>query len=548
MTHNSKNHLLSDPRFNKGTAFSYAERRQLGLLGRLPPRVETISEQAERVMTQIRRLDAAIDRFLLLQQLFATNTILFFKVVDLHLRELLPIIYTPTVGEGVMQFSRNFVRQQGLIISYRDIDRLDEIFADYSGEDIDIAVVTDGEGVLGIGDQGVGGLNIAIGKLMVYTACAGINPFRTLPIQLDFGTNNPALLDDPLYLGLRENRVNSEIYYDFMEKFVVFFKNKFKTTFLHWEDFGKDNARKVLELFRKRHPSFNDDIQGTGAITLAAVLGGMKKSGIDSAVHKFCIFGAGTAGTGIADQICQALARSENKEVAEIRKRFFLIDRHGLIRENGHPIADFQKPYARSADELAGWRLNRPGEIFLADVVKNAGITVLIGCSTAAGAFTPEIIEQMARNSARPVIMPLSNPTNKAEATPEQILQHSQGTALIATGSPFSPVIFQGKKHVVSQCNNALVYPGIALGMLISQSPRLTDQMLLAAGNEVAGNCNDNREDSRLLPDISDAKKLSQAVALAVARCAIAEGIAPAKSDDELKQILHGMVWYPEYD
>lgn len=543
----SGNELLQDPRYNKGTAFSPGERAEFALLGKLPPRVETIEEQCLRVARQIRQKQTPLEKNLLLNELYNSNRTLFFKVVDQHLEELLPIIYTPTIGDAVIQYSSNFQRPQGLTIAYEDRDRLEEIFADIDADELDIAVVTDGEGVLGIGDQGVGGLNIAIGKLMVYTACAGINPHRTLPIQLDVGTNNLDLLNDELYLGQRHERISSEKYLDFLDRFVEVFKQKFKTTFLHWEDFGKDNARKVLDRYRLAHPSFNDDIQGTGAISLAAVLTGIKKSGLPSQRHKFCIFGAGTAGTGIADQICQALAKLEGTDISEIRKRFYLIDRYGLIREGQERTLDFQRPYLKSAGDLQGWQCSRANECSLLDVVRNAGISVLIGCSTATGAFDEAVLKQMAENSPHPIIMPLSNPTSKAEATPADIISCSQGRAYIASGSPFAPVEFAGLQQRISQCNNALIYPGIGLGMLISGAKVLSDDMLLAASEALAGNCNSDPQSSELLPRLAGVKQLSAQVARAVARQAMAENLCPDFSPAELEERLNKTVWHPKY-
>ncbi len=539
--------LLLNPFLNKGTAFSVRERQEFALTGKLPSAIETIEQQCDRAYQQVLARNSALEKNLLLNELYATNRTLFFKLIDQHLHELLPIIYTPTIGEAVMQFSKNFMRPQGLVISYQDIERIDCILDEFTAENLDIAVVTDGEGVLGIGDQGIGGLNIAIGKLMVYTACAGIAPSRTLPIHLDVGTNNQELLADPMYLGWRHERVTGAEYDRFIEKFVESFKRKFKNAFLHWEDFGKDNARRILDLFRKAHPSFNDDIQGTGAISLAAVLTGIKKSGLPTEKHRFCIFGAGTAGTGIADQICQALARIGNRSIEEVRKHFYLIDRHGLIREGQSRTLDFQRSYARKSAEIAGWQCSISGECSLSDTVKNAGITVLIGCSTATGAFDFQILKQMADNCDHPIILPLSNPTSKAEATPAEIFAATKGKAFMATGSPFAPIELDGKKHVISQCNNALIYPGIALGMLISQARELTENMLFAASMALSENCNPDPGNSELLPELHGVKKLSEKIAMAVAKQATSDGVAPIMAEETFQEMLASKTWQPEY-
>ncbi|OGK13148.1 MAG: hypothetical protein A2W80_11700 [Candidatus Riflebacteria bacterium GWC2_50_8] len=539
--------LLANPRYNRGTAFTHTERERLGLLGLLPPRVENIEEQTNRAYEQYSWQRDDLARNLFLNDLFATNTTLFYYLVSRHLQEMLPIVYTPTIGDAVKQYSRNYVRPHGLIISLVDQDRINEIFAAISADELDIAVVTDGEGVLGIGDQGIGGLNIAIGKLMVYTLCGGLNPHRTLPVQLDVGTNNEELLADPLYLGLRRQRASGEEYLAFIDKFVAAFKKSFPCAFLHWEDFGRDNARVVLDRYRFSHPSFNDDIQGTGAVALAAVLSGINKSQMPADQHRFCIFGAGTAGCGIADQISVALAQAEGKDPAEIRRRFYLIDREGLLTSRSGHLMPFQAPYAASEVELTNWKVAYPERISLTEVVKNARPTVLIGCSAQTGAFTDEVLVEMSKNCEHPVIMPLSNPTSKAEATPERIFAATQGNALVATGSPFGSAVWQGQTIPVAQCNNALVFPGIGLGMLISQARQLTDTMLLAASSAVSRSSSETPDSNRLLPGFDNILKISINVALAVAEAAAREGVAQLKTERELEAALIKNIWTPEY-
>lgn len=539
--------LLANPRANNGTAFTHAERERLGLLGLLPPRVETIEEQAIRAYEQYIAQANDLRKNLYLNDLFATNTTLFYYLVSSHLAEMLPIVYTPTIGDAVKQYSRNYVRPQGLTISLADQDRIDEIFAAIRPDDLDISVVTDGEGVLGIGDQGIGGLNIVIGKLMVYTLCGGLNPHRTLPVQLDAGTNNEELLADPFYLGLRRQRATGEEYLVFIDKFVAAFKKRFPCAFLHWEDFGRDNARVVLDRYRESHPSFNDDIQGTGAVALAAVLSGISKSQRSADQHRFCIFGAGTAGCGIADQISKALAQTESKDPAEIRRRFYLIDRDGLLTSRSSNLMSFQEPYAVSAAELTNWKVANPDRISLTDVVRNARPTVLIGCSAQTGAFTDEVLAEMGKNCKHPVIMPLSNPTSKAEATPERIFAATQGNALVATGSPFGSVTWQGQTIPVAQCNNALVFPGIGIGMLISQAQQLTDNMLLAASSAVSRSSSEAPDSNRLLPGFDNILKISKNVALAVAEAAVREDVAQLKTEKELEAALTKHTWVPEY-
>jgi len=539
--------LLQSSRYNKGTAFSEAERATFGLHGLLPHRVETIEEQKKRVWLQYSNQSTAIAKNLYLNQLARTNTTLFYAFVEEHLAEMLPIIYTPTIGEAVQKFSSNFTQQQGLVLSYPDMDRIDGILAGFAGQPFDIIVATDGEGVLGIGDQGIGGLDIAIGKLMVYTLCGGINPFRTLPVMLDVGTNNQKLLDDPLYLGWRHARISGDQYAKFIESFTRAFKKYFPRTLLHWEDFGRDNARAVLDRYRLFHPSFNDDIQGTGAVALAAVLAGIRKTGIAGKDHRFCVFGAGTAGTGIADQICRAIACRENIAEEKLRENFFLIDRNGLLQTSQSDLQYFQKPYAKTPAQLVGWKTVDQEHISLTETVRNARPTILIGCSTVAGAFTDEVISTMASNTPRPVIMPLSNPTEKAEATPQKVLELTGGKALIATGSPFGRVTFAGRKIEISQCNNALIFPGIGLGMIISEASSLSDGMLLAASEKLADLNQADDSPNSLLPGFSEIRRLSAEVAFAVARQAVAEKLAPPASDEEFNDRLEAAVWHPVY-
>lgn len=539
--------LLQSSRYNKGTAFSEAERAAFGLHGLLPHRVETIEEQKKRVWLQYSNQPTAIAKNLYLNQLARTNTTLFYAFVEEHLAEMLPIIYTPTIGEAVQKFSSNFTQQQGLVLSYPDMDRIDGILAGFAGQPFDIIVVTDGEGVLGIGDQGIGGLDIAIGKLMVYTLCGGVNPLRTLPVMLDVGTNNQKLLDDPLYLGWRHTRISGDQYAEFIRSFVKAFKKYFPQTLLHWEDFGRDNARAVLDRYRLFQPSFNDDIQGTGAVALAAILAGIRKTGIAGRDHRFCIFGAGTAGTGIADQVCRAIVCREGIDEEKLRENFFLIDRNGLLQTSQSDLQYFQKPYAKTPAQLSGWKVSSHEHISLIDTVKNARPTILIGCSTVAGAFTDEVISTMAANTPRPIIMPLSNPTEKAEATPQKILEFSGGSALIATGSPFGLVNYAGRKIAISQCNNALIFPGIGLGMIISGADSLSDSMLLAASEKLAELNQSDDSPNSLLPGFSQIRQLSAEVALAVARQAAAEKLAQPASDEELNARLKAAIWHPVY-
>lgn len=540
--------LLLNPRLNKGTAFSLSERDKYGLHGLLPDVVETLSQQVSRAYDQFSARTSNLSRNLYLNELYTTNTTLFFALVSTHLSEMLPIIYTPTIGEAVVNFSSNFMRQSGLIISWPERHRIDQILAQFAGQLIDVAVVTDGEGVLGIGDQGIGGLSIATGKLMVYTLCGGLNPFKTLAIQLDPGTNNERLLNDPLYLGWRHPRLSGKDYHEFIEQFVQAFRCHLPNTLLHWEDFGRDNARTVLDRYRNVHQSFNDDIQGTGAVAVAAVLTGIRKSNRPAASHRICIFGAGTAGTGIAEQICHALAESEGTDIATVRKRVYMIDRAGLLVAGQPDLMPFQIPYARNQHEIANWKLTNEANIGLADVVENIHPTILVGCSTQAGAFSAEIMRNMARHCSTPIIMALSNPTSKAETTPETILAATSGKALIATGSPFGKVLFAGAEIEISQCNNALIFPGLGMGMLISKARTLTDTMLLQASKALSQFCVSDQSANALLPNFSRIEEISATVAMAVAQRAIKDGVAEPITERKLHETLTAIHWQPEYD
>ena len=460
--------LLTTPQLNKGTAFTPEERHAFGLMGKLPSRVETLEEQVVRAYKQFKSYNSRLNGNIYLNSLLDSNQTLFYKLVSLYLSEMLPVIYTPIVGTAVKKFSQEFRHSRGLYVSYPDRDYISEILDNRSHPEIDLIVVTDGEGVLGIGDQGVGGMDIPIAKLMVYTLCAGIDPTRTLPILLDVGTNNQELLEDPLYLGWRHKRLQGAEYDDFIQRFVHAVKEKFPNVFLHWEDFGRENARRNLERYRKELCTFNDDMQGTGAVTLAAILAGMKVNGESFKEQQIVIFGAGTAGTGIADQIYDAMKRQGLGE-EEVRRRFWLIDKTGLLTTQSN-LTSFQVPYAQPMEALKHWDLQDPSHITLKEVIQEVKPTILIGCSSVAHAFTEDIIKEMASHVKRTIILPLSNPTEHCEAVPEDILKWTRGKVLLATGSPFEDVEYEGRNIRIAQCNNAFVFPGLGLG-LIAKKP-----------------------------------------------------------------------------
>jgi len=537
--------LMNTPLLNKGTAFSMEERRAFGLLGKLPARVETLEEQAERAYQQFKRYTVDLSQHIYLYNLHERNEVLFYKLVEDHLEEMMPIIYTPVVGHAVKQFSREFRSPRGLFISYPDRDDMDEIIANRSHRDIALIVATDGSGVLGIGDQGIGGMDIPVAKLMVYTLCAGVNPGNTLPVMLDVGTDNETLLNDPFYLGWRHKRLRGAEYDDFIDRFVKSVSKHFPECFLHWEDFGRDAAHSVLERYKHEHSSFNDDIQGTGVVCLSAILAALKATKQSVADQRIVIYGAGAAGVGIADQITAALVRDGMSE-REARSKFWLLNSQGLIVE-GKEVKSFQAPYMRMKEEVTAWGCN-PEHVSLEEVVTNVKPTVLIGTSASPGAFNEHIIKTMAQHVERPIVMPLSNPTERAEAHPRDILHWTAGRAMVATGSPFSPVDVNGKTRVIAQANNALAFPGLGLAILATRASRLTDSMLWAACEALAELSPVLRDqDAALLAPITEAKDSAYRIAIAVAQVAMDEGLVRVKDNLSAAERVDRILWQPRY-
>lgn len=535
--------LLSISQLNKGTAFTEHERHVFGLVGKLPSRVETLEDQVARAYIQYHAYNEQINRNVHLNSLLNNNQVLFYRLVKNHIREMLPTIYTPIVGNAVTSFNKKFMQPRGLYISYEDRDRIEEILDNRTNPDVKLIVVSDGEGVLGIGDQGIGAMAIPVAKLMVYTAFAGINPLHTLPIMLDAGTNNQELLEDPLYLGWRHPRIEGEEYNKFIAKFITALKAKFPYIFLHWEDFGRTNAYRNLVEYREQICSFNDDIQGTGVVATAAILAAAKRTKLPLSEQRIVIFGAGTAGMGVTESILKALIRSGLDEKTAC-SRFWLVDRFGLITESSHDISEAQKPWARKNSDFVDWRVDSGEYISLARVIENVKPTILIGCSAQSGAFNEEIIRNMASHVEHPIIFPLSNPTEKAEATPSDILNWTKGKALIATGSPFDDVAYNGEIYPISQSNNYLAFPGIGLGVLACQATKLTDNMLWAA-SETLGTFTNNPK--LLLPSIDNAEAASLAIAIAVAECAFKEGVAGIKKPESVETLVKQHIWTPQY-
>lgn len=509
--------LLNTPQLNKGTAFTEEERTVFNLKGKLPNHIESMDAQLKRAYMQYQAQRTPLKKSIYLNGLHDSNQVLFYNLLSTHLKEMLPIVYTPTVGLAVEKFSRSFVHARGIYIAFEDQDRIEEILDNRSNPEIELIVVTDGGGVLGIGDQGVGAMMIPVAKLMVYTLAAKINPTNTLPILLDAGTDNEKLRDDPYYLGWRHARVTGKAYDVFIEKFVTAIKTKFPNVFLHWEDFGRANAQKILSTYQNDLCTFNDDIQGTGVVTLAALLSGAKVNNSTLKNQRFVVFGAGTAGVGISEQIVSAMVHKGMTE-DEARKHFWLIDRQGLLLDNMDNLTPAQKPFARPANEVSDWVLDDPNNIMLADVIKNIKPTVLLGCSGVSGAFTKDIISEMYHHCKHPMIFPLSNPTDLAEATPQQIMDWTQGNALVATGSPFAPVNINDETVEIAQCNNALAFPGIGLALLALKSTCVNIEMLYVAAEALA-QCAPaiHNHKAPLLPNVENAQDAALAVATAVA-------------------------------
>ena len=536
--------LLTIPQLNKGTAFTAEERRIFGLTGKLPNTVETLDAQVQRAYQQYTSFDEQINRNIHLNYLLNTNQVLFYRLVKEHLKEILPTIYTPIVGNAVKVFNKKFMHPRGLYISYEDRDHIEEILDNRSNKEVKLIVVSDGEGVLGIGDQGVGGMAIPVAKLMVYTAFAGINPLNTLPIMLDAGTNNEELLKDPLYLGWRHPRLSGNEYAEFIDKFINAVKNKFPHVFLHWEDFGRTNAYNNLVKYRYETCSFNDDIQGTGVVAIAAVLAAIKHTQSPVADQRIVIFGAGTAGMGVADDLCKAMCRTGLSK-QQAREKFWLIDRSGLLTEHSENVTASQQPYLRRNSEINHWKISDEKHISLLEVVENVKPTILIGASAQPGAFTQRIIETMAQHVKHPVIFPLSNPTEKCEAIPDDLLQWTRGEALIATGSPFEDSHYNNKTIPINQCNNYLAFPGIGLGVISVKAKHVTDNMLWAAS--LALSEYSNTETGCLLPSIAQAQEASRRIAIAVAKAAIDEGLAQIKPGISIDALIDKNIWEPHY-
>ena len=539
--------LLDTPLLNKGTAFTEEERTLFGLLGLLPPHVETLDEQVVRAYEAYQRKDDDLERHIYLRALQDTNEVLFYRLLLDHIEEMTPIVYTPTVALACQQFSHIYRRPRGLFVSYPRRDSISTLLRNRPNRNVDVIVVTDGERILGIGDQGAGGLGIPIGKLSLYTLIGGIRPERTLPIVLDVGTNNQERLNDPEYLGWRHERITGQDYYDFIDRFVQAVKQDAPETCLQWEDFANAHARPILERYRDELLTFNDDIQGTAAVALGAVLGAIKVTQKALRDQKIVIFGAGSAAIGVADGLHAAM-KEEGLTEQQARSRFWLLNSKGLLHSGRNDLSPEQSVYAQPENCISGWPRTSNGRIGLADVLGKIDATILIGLSTVGGAFSETIVREMARKIDRPVIFPLSNPTAKSEATAEDLIRWTDGRALVATGSPFTPVNYGGRQIPIAQCNNVYIFPAMGLGVVASGARRVTDPMMLAAARALAANSPALKDSSTsLLPPLRDLRRVAAQIALAVATQAQKDGVAAKLGEDELRQRITATQWTPAY-
>jgi malate dehydrogenase (oxaloacetate-decarboxylating) len=539
--------LLTDPMLNKGTAFTDEERTAFALHGLLPPHVGTLEVQSARRLQAMRKLAGDLDRYVFLRGLQDANETLFYALLTQNLAEMLPLVYTPTVGEGCQTFSHYWHYPRGLFLSWAQRDRIKEILAHPRFDRVEAIVVSDGERILGLGDQGADGMGIPIGKLSLYTACAGLHPSTTLPVLLDVGTDNKERLADPIYIGWRHERVRGQDYDDFVETFVNAVLQRWPQALLQWEDFARANAGRMLQRYRDRLCTFNDDIQGTAAVAAGTLLAAVKVTGQPIRDQRIAIVGAGSAGIGIANLLLRVMIDAGLPD-AEARRRFYTIDRDGLLIEAMPDLLDFQRPFAQSPTAVAHWPREYPDTVGLGDVVTNAKPTVLIGVSGQPGIFREDIIRKMASAVARPIIFPLSNPTSRSEATPQDLTAWTEGRAVIGTGSPFPPVLRDERSFAVDQTNNAYVFPGIGLGVLAVRAKRVTDGMFVAAAKVLAEISPAARDaNAPLLPPVAQLREVAFAVAKAVARQARAEGQCEPFKDEELDRLIARKMWNPVY-
>jgi len=539
--------LLNRQNLNKGTAFTEKERKEFGLDGLLPPHIESLDEQVVRAYGAYQRKDDDLERHIYLRALQDTNEVLFYRLLLDHIEEMTPIVYTPVVALACEQFSHIYRRPRGLFISYSLRDSIPQLLRNRPHKDVDVIVVTDGERILGIGDQGSGGLGIPIGKLSLYTLIGGIRPERTLPIVLDVGTNNTERLNDPEYFGWRNERITGQSYFDFIDQFVRAVKQELPRTCLQWEDFATPHARPILNRYRDQLLTFNDDIQGTAAVALGAILGAIEVTGKSLKDQKIVMLGAGSAGIGVADGLRQAM-KEEGQSEKETYSRFWVIDKNGLLHSGRKDLTPEQNVYAQPESRISDWPRTSNGHIGLADVIGKVDATILIGLSTVGGAFSEPIVREMARKVKRPIIFPLSNPTSRSEAKAEDLIRWTEGRALVATGSPFAPASYDGRKIPIAQCNNIYIFPAIGLGVVASGASRVTEPMMLAAARALAGNSPALKDASgSLLPPLTELRCVAAEIAVAVGMQAQEDGVASTLREDELRERVMKTQWKPAY-
>jgi len=538
--------LLETPLLNKGSAFSKEERSSFNLTGLLPPRYESIDEQAERAYRQFSSFNTNINKHIYLRAIHDNNETLFFKLVQNNLAEMMPIIYTPTVGDACEQFSDIYRSSRGLFISYEDRFNIDDMLRNATKNKVKVIVVTDGERILGLGDQGIGGMGIPIGKLSLYTACGGISPAHTLPVMLDVGTNNQKLLDDPMYMGARHKRIDQDSYDEFVELFISAVKRRWPQVMLQFEDFAQPNAMPLLQKYRDRICCFNDDIQGTASVTVGTLLAACRSKGTKLSEQRVAFVGAGSAGCGIAEQIISQMI-SEGVSPEQARSQVFMVDRFGLLTQGMKDLRDFQEKLVQSTEALADWEIQADFAT-LVEVMHGAKPDILIGVSGQSGLFTEQVITAMKSHCDMPIIFPLSNPSRQVEATPNQVINWTKGQVIIATGSPFEPVEYEGKTFPIAQCNNSYIFPGIGLGVVAANISRITDDMLQVASETLAkASPLANNESDELLPPLTAIAQLSRDIAFAIAQVAFRQNLALPMSDDELLAKIERNFWKPIY-
>ncbi len=538
--------LLETPLLNKGSAFTAEERSAFNLAGLLPPRYETIEEQVQRCYLQYSSFDRAIDKHIYLRAIQDNNETLFYRLLKDNLAEMMPIIYTPTVGDACEQFSDIYRSSRGLFISYSDRDQLDDILRNATKRKVKVIVVTDGERILGLGDQGIGGMGIPIGKLSLYTACGGISPAYTLPVCLDVGTNNQKLLDDPMYMGNRHHRVTGSEYDEFIEKFMQAVRRRWPEAMIQFEDFAQPNAMPILRKYRDDYCCFNDDIQGTAAVTVGTLIAACKSKGQRLSEQRVAFVGAGSAGCGIAEMVVQQMV-AEGLTDSQARSQVFMVDRFGLVVDTMADLRDFQQALAQPAQVVADWPISADYPSLL-ELMQHAKPSVLIGVSGQPGLFTEAVIGAMHQHTPQPIIFPLSNPSRQIEAHPAQVLEWTNGEAIVATGSPYHAVTVAGRDIAIAQCNNSYIFPGVGLGVLAVKARIITDDMLMAASNTLADSSPRARgESEHLLPSLTEIADLSKKIAFNVAKVAQAQGLALEISDEMLQQRIDSMFWLPQY-